>query len=132
MRKSLIVRTEVQSGFKKGSNFHVMEPHCLKAFSLFFSVGLLLLITCPVCDAAPLTLCEGEVLAPGAGHRGAPGLISSGSLGRLAGHKGRGTVGEEEADCGREGGRIVWTNPASLGLFSRGNPAVLDRHAEGR
>lgn len=42
----------------------------------FFSTGQLFLITYPICDTARRTLYEREVLAPGAGHRGASGLIS--------------------------------------------------------
>lgn len=52
-------------------------------------------------------------------------------------------VGQEEADrveegereevgTGRERGLWDCSIPAGMGLFSRGTPAVLDRHAEGR
>lgn len=45
--------------------------------AFFWSIGLLFLITYPICDIARQTLYGGEVLAPGAGHRGASGLISN-------------------------------------------------------
>lgn len=46
-------------------------------------------------------------------------------------------VGQEEADRvgmgrGREPGLWDCSIPTGMGLFSRGTPAVLDRHAEGR
>lgn len=60
------------------------------------------MITYPICDTARLTLYEREVLAPGAGHRGASGLISNQVIRQTGGayRQGRGGTGG-----GRQSGR---------------------------
>lgn len=81
-----------------------------------------------LCDTTRAT--EREVLAPGAGHRGASGLISSQVI-----RAGTRWDRRRQTEWKREGEeRGLWDRsvPAGVGLFSRGTPAVLDRHAEGR
>lgn len=84
---------------------------------------------------------EREVLAPGAGHRGASGLISVQVIRQTGGALQAGTwcSGRRQTDWdwerGEAGrGRGLWERyiPAGVGLFSRGTPAALDRHARGR
>lgn len=132
-------RKDLHSGLK-GPYYHAMEPYCLTVlFFFFFWAGLLFLITYPICDTARLTLYEREVLAPGAGHRGASGLISNQVRRQTGGGTQSGTRwdrrtqteqervgGRETRDCGTA------SYPPVCGLFSRGTPAVLDRHAKSR
>lgn len=84
--------------------------HCLIGFTIFLG-GQLFLITYPICDTAGLTLYEREVLAPGAGHCGASGLISVQVIRQTGGayRQGhRGTGGGRQSGNGKgEGEGIV-------------------------
>lgn len=75
------------------------------SYTFFLKVRLLFLIAGPIWDATRVTLYEKEVLAPGNGHYGAPGLISSQVIRETGGAHSQGHVGQEETDRVGEGDR---------------------------
>lgn len=101
------------------------------------------LITHPISDTTRLTLCEREVLAPGAGHRRASRLISSQVIRQTGGayrqgHSGTGEGRQSERGNG-EGEWDCWTGPyLAVWVCSPGGPPLcwtgmlgVDNHPRG-
>lgn len=106
----------------------------------FFWTGQLFLITYPICDTARQTLYEREMLAPGAGHRGASGLISVQVIRQTGGdiqagtrcNRGRQTEGNGKGggsgDCGTAAYPPAWVcSPGGPLLRWTGMPGADNR-----
>lgn len=104
---------------------------------------LLFLITYPFCYTARLTLYEREVLAPGAGHHRASGLISNKVIRQTGGayrqghggtregkQSGRGN-GKGEGDCGTGPFLAVWVCSPGGPLLCWTGMQRADNHARG-
>lgn len=93
--------------------------------------GLLFLITHPICDTAWLTLYEREVLAPGAGHRGASSLISSQVM-RQSGRAEAGTRWDRRRGEGGTGNRGTAPIPTGVGFVLPEDPCCAAQACRGQ
>lgn len=124
----------------KGLKVYFGRGPIVKYFD-FFQAGQLFLITYSICDTARQTLYEREVLAPGAGHRGASGLISVQVIRQTGGalQPGMWCSGRRQTECDWErlgghwrGGIVGVLRSHRCGFVLPGDPRCAEQACQGQ